>query len=81
MSKSYWMNVTARTERQRAAILSWLGPVCVGMTVESAQVLCDKATDREKKIKAIVVDQSGTRKLATRTLGKNYTITLSPVRP
>jgi hypothetical protein len=79
MKKSYWMNVTTHTERQRAAILSWFGGVCEGMTVESAKVLCDTATDREKKLKAVVVDKDGKRHVASRTVGgKTYSITLSP---
>lgn len=77
MKKSYWMAVATRTERSKKAVLSWFSPVCDGMTVESAEVLCDIETDREKKIKAVMVDTNGKRKIATRTMGKNYTISLA----
>ena len=79
MKKSYWMTVTTHTDRQKEAVLSWFSGVCTGMTVESAKILCDIETDREKKIKAIVRDTDGQRYTATRTTGKNYTVTLAKV--
>jgi hypothetical protein len=80
MSKSYWVVVTTRTDRQQQAMLSWFNGMCDGMKIESAEVLCDKETDREKKIKAVVVDTDGRRHVATRTLGgKTYTVSLSPM--
>jgi hypothetical protein len=74
--KSYWMGVTIHTVNKRQAVLSWFGDLCRDMTVESAEVLCDKQTDREKKLKAVVVDAQGNRRLATRTFGKTYTMSL-----
>lgn len=80
MSKSYWMGVATHTDRQRQAVLSWFSGLCDGMTVASAEVLCDKETDREKKLKAVVVDANGKRHLASRTFGgKTYSMSLSPM--
>lgn len=79
--KSYWQKMFVGTDAAKDACLSWFSPVCDGMTVESAEVLCDIETDREKKVKAIVRDQDGTRRLATRSLGgKNFTISLVAIR-
>jgi hypothetical protein len=74
--KSYWMPVNVRTVSAKRAVLSWFDGLCRDMTVESAEVLCDKQTDREKKLKAVVVDAQGNRRLATRTFGKTYTMSL-----
>jgi len=46
------------------------------MTVESAEILCDCETDREKKIRAVMVDESGKRHIAVRTKGRNFSISL-----
>jgi hypothetical protein len=76
MAKSYWQTVSTDSERSKAAALSWVSPLCDGMTVEKAEILCDIKTDREKKIKVIARDTDGTRFLATRTLGrKTYSVT------
>jgi hypothetical protein len=76
-AKSYWMGVSTITDREKQSVLSWFMPLCSGMAVESAQILCDVATDREKKIKAVMVDDQGVRRMATRTLGgKTFTIRL-----
>jgi hypothetical protein len=78
--KSYWMPVLADTPHRQTAILSWFRPLCDGYTVESAEILCDIETDREKKIRAVVRDQKGNRKLATRTLGgRQSTIKLQSI--
>lgn len=80
--KSYWMGVSTRGPRSQEAILSWLGPLCYGYTVESASILCDTATDREKKLKAVVVDTKGRRRIVTRTLGgRRWTLVLSAPLP
>lgn len=76
MSKSCWLTMSTHTERDKQAIKSWFAPICNEMTVESAEVLCDKVTDREKKLKAIMVDKDGTRKIVTRTGGRNFTISI-----
>lgn len=82
MSKSYWQKMACSTARDRRAVKSWFGFVCEDMTPESAEILCDIETDREKKLRAIMIDKDGRRRRATRTLGgKTFTIKLEPVRP
>lgn len=83
MKKSYWQTMSVRTERDKEACLSWFAPLCKGMTVESARILCDVATDREKKIQIVGVHPDGRRERVTRTRGKRETMIkferLSPV--
>lgn len=76
MSKSTWMGVSVSDECSQRAVLSWFSPLCEGMTVEKAEVLCDNETDREKKIRVFVVDKDGKRHIAVRTNGRNYSISL-----
>ena len=77
VGKSYWMCVSTDTDRDKANVLSWLSPLCDGMKVESAEIMCDVATDREKKIKVIVVDEKGKRRIAIRSKTKGgWSITL-----
>lgn len=78
MAKSYWSPVASDGERHQRAILSWFGVLCEGMAVEKAEILCDMETDREKKIRAFVVDKDGKRRVAVRAKNKGgYTISLS----
>lgn len=74
MSKSYWQTMSVRTDADRRAVKAWFAPVCNDMTPESAEVLCDKATDREKKARAVMVDADGVKHIATRSLGKTFYI-------
>ena len=77
MPKSYWSGVSIHGERSQAAVKSWFSPLCDDMTVEKAEILCDIETDREKKIRAVMVDPSGKRHIATRTKGgRTYSISL-----
>lgn len=74
--KSYWQSVCCRTERDKIAVLSWFSPVCDNMKPESCEVLCDKITDSEKKIRATMIDVDGRKVLAKRTFGKTFSIKL-----
>lgn len=76
MRKSTWMGVSVEGERSQRAVLSWFAPLCEGMTVEKAEILCDNETDQEKKIRAFVVDKNGKRHVAIRTKGHRYSISL-----
>lgn len=77
VGKSYWMGVACSSDRQKANVRSWFSPLCDKMTVESAEILCDIETDREKKIRAVVVDESGKRHIAERTRGgRKFSISL-----
>ncbi len=78
--KSQWTEVWCDSPASKAAALSWFRPVCDGMTPEKVEILCDIETDREKKIRAVMIDKDGTRRVAYRTLGtRNYTISLKPL--
>jgi hypothetical protein len=66
------------TERDKAAVLSWFSPLCDGMTPESCDILSDDATDKTKKLRATMVDKQGRKFLATRTFGKQFSMTLRP---
>ncbi len=78
--KSQWTEIWCGSPESRAAALSWFQPVCDGMTPEKVEILCDIETDREKKIRGIMVDDKGVRRMATRTLGtRQYTISLKPL--
>lgn len=80
MSKSYWQKMSVRTDRDREIVKSWFAGSCDGMTAESAEILCDKETDREKKLRAVMIDEEGTKYLVTRTLGKKtFSVTLTKV--
>ena len=76
MAKSYWMGVCTDTDHHKIAVRSWFSPLCDEMTVVSAEILCDAETDREKKIRAVMMDAGGKRHIATRTNGRNYSISL-----
>ena len=53
----------------------------VRKTPESAEILCDKQTDREKKLRAVMVDADGVKHIATRTLGgKTFTISIAKAK-
>ena len=82
MSKSYWLDVYIGTPNAKAAVKSWFAPLCDDMTPESAEILCDKITDREKKLRAVMVDKDGKRRTATRTKGgKTFSVTLGRPLP
>lgn len=76
MSKSYWQSVMVDGPRSQTSIKSWFGlMVDQGDVVTSADILCDKVTDREKKIRAFVTAANGSRFKFERTLGgKTFSI-------
>lgn len=79
MTKSEWQEMCCTTPRDKAAIKSWFAPICDDMDPSKCEVLCDIETDRSKKVRAIMVNKDGKNILATRTLGKRFTISLKPV--
>lgn len=80
MAKSYWQSMVCDGPRSHEAIKSWLSPMCDDMTPLKAEVLCDIATDKEKKLRVTLQDKSGKKLLAIRTFGKrSSSITLKPV--
>jgi len=82
MKKSYWMGVSTHNDKTKQDVLSWFLPLCDGMTVESARILCDTRTDNEKKIEATLIDRDGQRMRATRSLGRSsFSISLKALAP
>jgi hypothetical protein len=70
MAKSYWQSMCCTTPRDKEAIKSFFSPVCDDMEPESCDVLCDIETDREKKVRAIMIRQDGSKSLVTLTVGR-----------
>ncbi len=80
MSKSYWQTMMTEGENSQRAIKSWFSPLIdEDMTVSRAEVLCDKATDREKKARVFATDKDGKRFKFERTLGVNFSISRTEV--
>ena len=81
MAKSEWNPVWLGDDKSKTAVLSWFRPFCDDMIPEKAELLVDIDTDREKKIRAVMIDKDGKRRIAMRTLGaKTYTISLKRAR-
>jgi len=79
-TKSYWQSIFVGSERARDAVKSWFDPMCDGMTPYKAEVLCDKATDREKKVRAFMTDAEGKRYQFERTRGgRRFSISMKPL--
>lgn len=76
MSKSYWQSVNVRGAGPQEAVKSWFGIMADETdVVNDADILCDKATDREKKIRAVLTNKEGDRFKLERTLGgKTFSI-------
>lgn len=66
--------------RSHEAIKSWLSSMCEGMTPLKAEVLCDIATDKEKKLRVLMQDKNGKKLWAIRTFGRKFSITLKPAK-
>lgn len=81
MTKSYWLGMVVDNPAAQQAVKSWLMGLVDGMTCESADVLCDAETDREKKLRAVMVDAKGKRRLFTRTMGMRFTVTSKHLGP
>lgn len=78
MSKSYWQSMVCDGPRSHEAIKSWLSPMCADMTPLKAEILCDIATDKEKKLRVLMQDKDGKKILAIRTFGRKFSITIKP---
>lgn len=75
--RSEWMGVSCDSERHYAAIRSWFSPLCDDMTPKKAEILVDCETDREKKLRALMIDASGNERWAIRCNNKRgHSITL-----
>ncbi|MDB5616045.1 hypothetical protein [Tardiphaga sp.] len=74
-NKSYWQSAYIGNEKSQEAVRSWFGSMADGMTAYKAEILCDIATDREKKIRAFMTDTENKHYRFERTLGgKTFSI-------
>lgn len=79
-AKSYWQKIYLGSDNAKAAVCSWLSPMSDGMTPYDAEVLCDIATDREKKLRVFMTDKDGTRFQFERTRGgRNFSVSMKPL--
>lgn len=79
MHKSEWVPASCE-EVSHPAIRSWFSPLCDDMTPTEAAILVDYVTDREKKIRALMIDKDGKKFWAIRSKNKGgYSITLKPI--
>ncbi|BEV44376.1 hypothetical protein [Afipia carboxidovorans] len=76
MAESYWQEVYIGSPGAQENVKSWFAPMCDGMTLYKAELLCDIETDREKKIRAFMTDPDGRNYQFERTRGgKKFSIT------
>lgn len=79
-NKSYWQSAHVGSDRAKESVKSWFGSMCEGMTPYKAEILCDIATDREKKIRAFMTDANNKHYQFERTLGgKTFSVTRKPI--
>lgn len=69
-NKSYWQEAYLGGERDKEAVKSWFGSMAEGLTPYKAELLCDIATDRNKKIRALMTDSDNNHFQLERTLGR-----------
>lgn len=80
MKKSYWQSLSLSTARDRQAAATWFHPLSEGMTPYKAEILCDIATDANKKLRVLMKDGDGKAFKFERTYGrKRYTVTRKPI--
>lgn len=74
-SKSYWQEAYLGSENAKEAVKSWFGDLSNGLTPYKAEILCDVATDREKKIRAFMTDVENKCYQLERSLGgRTFTV-------
>ncbi len=78
-AKSYWQSACVDSDRSKDAIRSWFHPLSEGMTPYKAEILCEIDTDREKKIRAFMTDESGAKFKFERTMGRRFSISRKPI--
>ena len=79
-SKSYWQGAYIDSDRAKDAVKSWFAPMCEGMTPYRAEILCDMVTDREKKLRAFMIDAENKHYKLERTCGgKTFSVSMKPL--
>ncbi len=78
--KSYWLPMLVSSDRQKSACKSWFSPIADDLTPYRADVLCDLATDREKKVRAFMTDADGKHFHLERTRGgRTFSVSIKQV--
>lgn len=78
--KSYWQPVRVLGSDDHDTLRAWFAPLADDMTPYQADILCDVETDREKKLRAFMVDKDGHHYQFTRTCGyRRYTSTMKRI--
>lgn len=81
-NKSYWQEAYIGSDTAKENVKSWFGCMAEGMTPYKAELLCDSATDRNKKIRSFMTNAEGRHYQFERTLGgKNFTISMKAIAP
>jgi hypothetical protein len=80
-AKTYWQDVVCDGERSKAACLSWFDPLGDGMTPHKAEMLCDVATERSKKMRVFAKDAEGNEYKLERTFGRKFTVSRTRIDP
>jgi hypothetical protein len=77
-SRSYWQAVSLHSSASKDALRSWFASLADDMEPYKAEILCDIATDREKKLRAFMVNREGKHFELTRSRGSrgHYSITI-----
>lgn len=79
-NKSYWREACIGNGSSKAAVKSWFGTLCDGMTPYKAEFLYDVKTGCGKKIRAFMTDDEGKNFRFERTLGgKTFSVTRKPL--
>ena len=78
-TKPVKLEIVRRSMNARGEICCEGCGLAEGFVPYKAEVLCDKATDREKKARAYMENAEGQRRIFERTLGgRNFTISSKP---
>jgi len=79
-ARSYWQSLSLESEDAKVVCKSWFAPMCEGMTPYKAEILFDVTTDKEKKLRAFMIDGDNKHYKFERTLGgKTFSISRKPM--
>lgn len=80
-SKTYWREIFIGSDNAKQTCKSWFSPLADDMTPYKAEILCDRQTDREKKLRAFMTDADGSKHQFERTTGRSFSISVKRIAP